>query len=148
MIEQYLIKKLSFEEIFEYLNLCDRNFNPPLSFKVDLNSYSKKISELAVHYCAIFNQKIIGLTCCYCNDPNKDIAFLSVTCIHPDYFRKGIGEKLTLYVESDLKTRNFRRIRAEIDIENVASQNLHKKLGYTIVETKGTSYYFEKIITD
>ena len=48
-------------EISEHLSCCDDNFVPPLSSRVEIVSYAKKIETLAMRFEARAGSKLIGL---------------------------------------------------------------------------------------
>ena len=56
--------------------------------------------------------------------------------VHPDYEGNGIGTKLVSYVLEQAKKKGFKRVEAEIAVENIASKKLALKCGFEIEGTK------------
>ncbi len=52
--------------------------------------------------------------------------------VHPDYQKKGIGTMLLKALIAQAKKLKFKRIEAEMAIENIASVKLAKKCGFKI----------------
>lgn len=142
MIMEILNKKLNKEEILFLLQKSDSSFMPePISTKIDLQSYAKKLADKALHFYAKENERLIGMTCCYMNDVNKSKAFISIICIDPDYFGKGIGRQLTIASEYTALKLGFRLIESEVHVNNFPSLKMYQKLGYAIDRNLDESHY-------
>jgi ribosomal protein S18 acetylase RimI-like enzyme len=143
----FVIKQLTKEKILFLLKKADYSFVPyPLSKKTDLNLYSEKLAEFAVHFFAEDENELIGMCCCYLNDPKKEKAFISVTCVDPNYFGKGLGQKLTTKCEIYAKDKGYKYIEFEVHIDNTPSIEMHKKIGYYIDRQVGESFFMKKFI--
>ncbi len=145
---KFLKSKLTSVEISAFFILCDKSFIPPLSNRVVIEEYAEKLSILSSHFCIYYNKTLIGLSCCYCNDYIGKKAYISVTCIHPKFQGKGLGKKLTLFVEDDIKKMDFKKIRFEVDMANLPSLSMHEKIGYLIVARNEHSFFLEKVLND
>ncbi|MDP4208588.1 MAG: GNAT family N-acetyltransferase [Bacteroidota bacterium] len=130
--------------LYEFLEACDGSFAPPLSTKVCISDYADKLSELATHFTISNNKETIGICCCYCNQPEQEIAYISVTCILPQWQGKGMGKLLTEYVEREVKKIGFQKIRLEIHKHNYLSLKMHNDFGYVIIKSIDNSHYLQK----
>jgi len=61
---------------------------------------------------------------------NITIAEVMDIIVVPDYQRKGIGTKMMKHIEEIAKKKGATLLRSDTGIENIASQKLHKKLGF------------------
>ena len=61
-------------QIAEHLARCDADFVPPLSGRVEINDYAKKISIKAKRFEAWSGDILVGLVAAYCNHHEKRIA--------------------------------------------------------------------------
>ena len=139
------VKQLNHDKIFELLLKVDSSFIPePLSGKCDLKLYSEKLAENATHFVIEEDHKLIGMCCCYLNDPKNEKAFISITCIDPIFFGRGLGKKLTLECESFATKKCFKFIEFEVHIKNIPSIEMHKSLGYFIDRQEKDSFYMKK----
>lgn len=136
---------IEFETIYKFLNRVDSYFKPaPLSTKTDLKEYAEKLHSNALHFSCWDSSELVGLSCCYMNNPNRVKAFISLICIDPNYFKKGIGKVLITLCELKAKELQFDIIEAEVDIENIPSFLLFKSNGYKIHHTKENSHFMQK----
>ena len=67
----YLSNKASEAEIAEHLSRCDADFVPPLSGRVEINEYAKKIANKATRFEAWSGGMLVSLVAAYCNDHEK-----------------------------------------------------------------------------
>ena len=81
------------QKILTFLKEVDASFQPKLSTKVDLVTYSKKLSKLANVFFATLDNKDIGIVAFYINSDRRT-AFITVIGVLPDCQGKGIGKFL------------------------------------------------------
>lgn len=142
-----LVEQQTKDAILALLKKVDSYFIPfPLSHRVNLRLYSKKLAKYAVHFSVIEDNQLIGMCCCYMNDPKNEKAFISITCVDPYYFGMGLGKKLTFECEAYAKRYNYKYIEFEVHIENTPSIEMHKTIGYTICKQEAESFYMRKLI--
>lgn len=124
-------KQLRQDEILFFLEKMDSYFTPEkISKRIDLFTYSKKLADKSIHFYLKDEEKLIGMTCCYMNDLNKLKAFISIICIDPEYYGKGIGSNLTLASEKVAFKLGFKFIESEVHINNSFSIKMYQRLGY------------------
>jgi ribosomal protein S18 acetylase RimI-like enzyme len=136
---------LSKSKIFNLLQKVDAFFMPlPLSERVNLLDYAEKLSELSIHFVIKKNNEIIGMTCCYMNNLEQKVAFISIICIVPNQTGIGLGKILTLKSENNAKSLGFSIIESEVHKKNIPSIKMYKKLGYHIDREREDYYYMNK----
>lgn len=134
--------KLEENEILNLLLRVDPFFKPtPLSVRVDLRIYAKKLATHAAHFFVRDNERLIGMICCYINDVNKTKAFVSNISIDPDYIGKGIGLMLSMECENAALKMGFKSIESEVHINNIPSLKMYLKLGYQIDRNLDDNHY-------
>jgi len=85
--------ELSDDLIFDFLKENDDALYPSLSDRVDLKAYSHKLSERAIHFVALKENKIIALLSLYFNLSPKD-SYIPFFCVNHDYQGLAIGKKI------------------------------------------------------
>lgn len=61
--------------------------------------------------------------------------------VHPDFRRRGIGEKLMRAIISYAKSRGAKRITLEVRVSNLVAQKLYEKLGFVSVGIRPGYYH-------
>jgi GNAT superfamily N-acetyltransferase len=130
MLVEYSFNKASEAEIAEHLTLCDVDFVPPLSCRVDIRDYAKKIASNAVRFEAWLDCKLIGLVAAYCNDGDKLIAYITSVSILREWTKNGIGANLLCQCVEYAKSLGIRNISLEVEASNVAAIKLYEKSGF------------------
>jgi len=93
-VAEYLSNKASVVEIAEHLSCCDADFVPPLSSRVEINSYAKKIVSKATRFEAWSEGTMVGLAAMYCNDLENRIAYITSVSVLKEWMGKGIAARL------------------------------------------------------
>lgn len=70
----------------------------------------------------------------------SDLIHITTLAVHPDYRRKGIGEKLMNYVLDLGKKEKYKTCVLEVRVSNEKAINLYKKLGFKIDKIKKEYY--------
>src|SRR5436190_21860381 len=97
MLQETIIYKTgtaSFSAVFTHLAKCNNDFVPPLSNKVDLELYSKKIAENSVTFEAWINDELVGLIAAYFNDLKQETGYITNVSTIKEYSGKGIASQL------------------------------------------------------
>lgn len=61
--------------------------------------------------------------------------------VHPDFRRRGIGERLMEAIMSCAKSRGAKRITLEVRVSNLGAQELYEKLGFVSVGVRPQYYH-------
>lgn len=131
------------QEIFEFLNKCDSSFMPPLSSRVNIQEYSKKIFENAVNFEAWDKGSLIGLISSYYNDQRGETGFISNVCVMPQYQGLGVANELLSLCLSYGRLAKFKMLRLEVALANNKAQNFYKKAGFVVTETTDKTQQME-----
>jgi ribosomal protein S18 acetylase RimI-like enzyme len=80
--------------IENHLHECDMRFVPPLSSRISIPDYARKLSTLADRFEAWESERLIGLVAAYLRNSNTLEGFISSVSICGDLEGKGIGSRL------------------------------------------------------
>lgn len=135
--------------ILEFLKKIDASFNPKLSTKVDLVTYSKKLSKLANVFFARLNNTDIGIVAFYTNFDSKK-AYITVIGVRPDDQRKGFGRCLLDLVVDHAQENKMNYLELEVDIVNTSAIKFYWRNGFTPSTSKdknnNSSFYMVKYL--
>lgn len=136
---EYTLKKATEKDVLQHLQTCDNNFLPPLSKKVNLEAYAKKIYEHTTTFEAWHDDILIGLVATYFNDVNNVVGFITNVSTIKDYGGQGIASKLMNQCIGFGQQNNFESIHLEVFPENGVAINLYKKFGFTEISVRNNN---------
>ena len=131
------------ESIYLFLDNINNEYNPPLSAKVDLRQYTEKIFDNAVLFVRNDNSNIVGMVVLYCNDENKEKAYIPLVGVLPSHRRRGIAKELMQEAISYVKSKDFNVIG--IHSNNPIAVKAYCDLGFDIIEDGERKYMEMKI---
>lgn len=114
-------------EIRDHLSECDAGFVPPLSKKVDLPAYARKIVNNAVTFEAWDGNRLAGLLAAYFNDEEKRIGYITNMSVVPRCAGKGVGSELIAHCINYAKKEKYREIRLKVNKANVPATSFYRK---------------------
>jgi ribosomal protein S18 acetylase RimI-like enzyme len=103
-------------------------FSPPLSSRINIVEYAKKLADKAINIILTRGGIDLGHAAIYLNNPPK--AFLSSFCIDHDHQRKHLGGVL---MEEVVKTCSYSQIafiELEVSITNAKARSFYLKHGF------------------
>jgi ribosomal protein S18 acetylase RimI-like enzyme len=129
---EYHLNRAVEKEILEHLLCCDVDFVPPLSGRVALNDYAKKISSKAMRFEAWSDHTLVGLVAAYCNDPTKQVAYITNVSVLKVWTGEGIAFSLLQQCIAHATTLGMQQISLEVASDNVPAIKLYEKGGFTV----------------
>jgi ribosomal protein S18 acetylase RimI-like enzyme len=133
---EYLLNKSSEAEIAEHLSGCDADFVPPLSCRVEINDYAKKIASKAIRFESWSGGMLVGLVAAYCNDREKRIAFVTSVSVLRAWTGRGIAARLMEMCVEHAKASGMKQISLEVASNNTAAIRLYEKSGFLAGKSK------------
>lgn len=133
--ENYLLNKASAAQIADHLLRCDVDFVPPLSGRVEINDYARKIESKATRFEAWSDGTLVGLVAAYCNDQESRIAYITSVSVLRAWTGKGIAARLMSQCIEHAKASGMRQISLEVGGDNAPAIKLYKKSGFEISNT-------------
>jgi ribosomal protein S18 acetylase RimI-like enzyme len=129
-VVEYLMNKASEAEIAEHLSRCDADFVAPLSDRVEINDYAKKIASKATRFEAWSGGTLVGLVAAYCNDQEKSIAYITSVSVLREWMGKGNAARLISQCIEHAKVSGMRQISLEVASDNAPAIRLYEKNGF------------------
>jgi ribosomal protein S18 acetylase RimI-like enzyme len=126
----YLSNKASEVEIAEHLSRCDADFVPPLSGRVEINEYAKKIANKATRFEAWSGGTLVCLVAAYCNDHEKHIVYITSVSVLRKWAGKSIVYRLMNQCIEHAKALGMRQISLEVASGNTSAIKLYEKSGF------------------
>jgi ribosomal protein S18 acetylase RimI-like enzyme len=127
----YRSNEASAAEVAAHLYRCDADFMPPLSNRVEIDSYAATIVSNANRLEAWAGDNLIGLVAIYCNDQKDFLAYITNVSVQKEWVGKGIGSSLTQQGIEFAKKSGAKKICLEVDFSNTQAIGLYKKIGFT-----------------
>lgn len=142
---KYTIKAASEDEIYLHLLECNNNFKPPLSEKVKVDEYSKKIFNKALSFEAWNNTILSGLLAVYFDDINK-FAFITNVSVLKNSISCGIASQLMKMCIEYASNALIKEIKLEVNQKNIQAIGLYRKFNFRFTETNGEEYIMKLAI--
>ncbi|MGJ0483813.1 MAG: GNAT family N-acetyltransferase [Methylomicrobium sp.] len=133
---KYRLNKASEAEIAEHLLRCDADFVPPLSGRVEITDYAKKIASKAARFEAWSDDRLVGLVAVYCNDLEKRIAYITSVSVSRESMGRGIGESMMRQCIARVKALGMHQVSLEVASDNMPAIGLYEKSGFVAGRTK------------
>lgn len=135
----YRIDTAAESEIASHLISCDADFVPPLSSRVEIRDYARKLFSNSRRFEAWSNGTLIAMLACYCNSGTS--AFVTSVSVLKAWTGKGIAGELLKNCREYVKAQGLSSITLEVSNANIAALKLYEKCGFTAEISK------EKVIT-
>lgn len=126
----YQSNRASWAEIAAHLSSCDHDFVPPLSGRVDIRDYARKIAREAMRFEAWSGGTLIGLVAVYCNDQERRCAYVTSVSVLKAWAGKGIVARLLSRSVSHAKSSGMRQISLDVASDNMPAFRLYQKIGF------------------
>ena len=126
----YLLNKASAAQIAEHLVLCDADFMPPLSGRVEIKDYAQKIAGKATRFEAWSGGTLIGLVAAYCNDQERRIAYITSVSVLKAWAGKGVAAHLMNQCIEHATASGLRQVSLEVASDNTTAIRLYERRGF------------------
>ena len=129
------------KDIIEFLKKIDSLFKIPLSQKIDLEEYSKKIVRNADVFLALDNESIVGIVVGYNNDKEFKISNMSILAVLNEYQGKGVARRLVNNFLDLAKNKKMEKVK--LSTVDARALKLYESLNFKIVREENEVYYLE-----
>lgn len=133
---RYAIGTCSEQDIVEHLEACDLQFRPPLSARVAVVDYARKLALQAITHEAWDDGVLVGLVASYVAAPNRSCYITNVSVL-VDYTGRGIAKTLLGQVAEYATRLGLAEIRLEVSKASVEAIELYEGQGFVPVESRG-----------
>lgn len=127
---QHRLNKASELEIRRHLLECDPDFVPPLSGRVDIASYARKIATKATRFEAWHEDSLIGLVAAYCNDTDSRVAYVTSVSVVRGWMGRGVASQLLTRCLEHAKASQMTVVRLEVGQANAPAIRLYEDKGF------------------
>jgi ribosomal protein S18 acetylase RimI-like enzyme len=124
-------------QLVSLLKACDASFMPPLSDRVDIDSYATKLFNRAERIEAWFQSELVGLLGIYLTAAGAGAGFISNVCVHPSHGGHGVGSALIELCKQRALRDMFTAIELEVCIKNLPVVSLYQRHGFSFIRTSG-----------
>ncbi len=125
------------ELLTSYLQSVDPQFSPPLSRRVDLGVYARKLLEHGIVAVALRGEgQIGGVAAFYANDRERRVAYLSLVVVDGDAQGRGVGTQLVTHALATAARRGMQRMRLEVQCNNTKAQAFYQRLGFRTLDLR------------
>ncbi|UVW29735.1 GNAT family N-acetyltransferase [Massilia sp. H6] len=124
-------------DIEALLRSCDAAFVPPLSSRVEIGAYARKIVDHARRIEACEGGRLVGLLAMYCDDLTTRRAFITSVSVSTPHARRGIAGALLRQAIEEARAAGMQVLALETSAANVAALALYCKHGFNIVKAAG-----------
>jgi ribosomal protein S18 acetylase RimI-like enzyme len=138
MIKINHYSSLPFNRIYNLLNELDKEFVPHLSHQVEIDKYSKKLSQRA-SFILLESDIDLGLIAYYLNEK---LCFISSFAIKSEYQGKGYSSKMYKTLIKGIN-KNIKIIRLEVSKINTKAINFYFKIGFNIIQQNKSTFILE-----
>ncbi|MEO7562947.1 MAG: GNAT family N-acetyltransferase [Ferruginibacter sp.] len=126
----YRIDTATEVEISAHLFKCNGNFIPPLSEKVNIKDYARKLALNSVTFEAWSHDILAGVVAAYFNDINNKTGYITNVSTLGEFFGQGLGSKLLKMCIDYGEKNGYRQIMLEVNSGNENAIGLYKKNGF------------------
>jgi ribosomal-protein-alanine N-acetyltransferase len=124
------------KDIRSHLSGCDRRFSPPLSDRVDIGEYSKKLRLNAVTFEAWNGESMVGLVAAYI-DTSERSCFITNTSVSPEFSRRGVAARLLAACLERARAEDVETVSLEVSKDSHPAIRLYTKFGFQVVGHRG-----------
>ena len=117
-------------QLHQHLLICDEQFNPRLSTRINLLNYAEKLHTKSVRFEMRHGQELVGLVAAYLNAPDRQTGFITHVSVLSTYLRKGLARLLVERCMEHARAEGFVEIRLEVSLGNTGALELYKGLGF------------------
>lgn len=120
----------SVAEVADHLQECDSSFVPPLSERVDISAYARKLATLAVRFECWDGALLVGLVASYDNDSARPSAFVTSVSTTISHQGRGIATRLLRQCVAHASRLGARAVVLEASAAQASALRLYEKIGF------------------
>ncbi|MGQ9845191.1 MAG: ribosomal protein S18-alanine N-acetyltransferase [Caldisericia bacterium] len=134
-MEEIKIRPMSNKDILAVVDIDKKSYAHPWG----VNEFFREVNynKFGRYFVVELNNVVIGYIGSWFL---SDLIHITTLAVHPDYRRKGIGEKLMNYILDIGKKEKYKTCVLEVRLSNEKAINLYKKLGFKIDKIKKEYY--------
>lgn len=126
--------------IHEFLSRTAGDFIPALDSRVDLVSYSQKLSRAAVNFFFRMSELDAAHAAVYTNRIDSGVAFLSSIAVDRQFRDSGVARELLKNVIAECRERRFRTLELEVGKNNSGAIRFYEGFGFRAQKLDGEMF--------
>jgi ribosomal protein S18 acetylase RimI-like enzyme len=126
---EYRTDTADWRTVAQHLARCDADFVPPLSGRVVLEDYARKIAANAARFEAWSGGTLVGLVAAYLDDGARR-AFITSVSVLRERTGEGIAGRLMRQCIEHATAAGLREIRLEVAGDNAPALRLYRACGF------------------
>jgi ribosomal protein S18 acetylase RimI-like enzyme len=143
---QYKIKTATEQEVLFHLEDCSASFIPPLSERINIAEYAKKIYENSMTFEAWEAGVLAGLIAAYFNNTRDRIGFITNVSVVKAFTGLGVASKLLAMCIEHARNNDFLKLKLEVNKNNTPAIRFYSKFGFENQTVKNDVLLMEKNI--
>ncbi len=128
---EFCFGNLGFEQVLTFLRETDKEFKHPLSEKVNLEEYARKLSQYSSFSYCVEQDEMIGMISCYTNRPPE--GYISNVCVKSSHQGCGVFSKMLDELLKRSATLGIKRLKLEVNDDNENAIWVYEKWGFRII---------------
>lgn len=136
LVPEYSINRADAVQIATHLRACDAAFVPPLSGRVDIDAYARKLADRAERFEAWAGDRLVGLVAAYCNGEGRRHVFISSVSVLPEWRGTGVASRLLERCMSRAEAFGAGLVELEVGRSNTPAIRLYERFGFTAVQAQ------------
>jgi ribosomal protein S18 acetylase RimI-like enzyme len=144
MTVSFRTNSATIDQLSEHLRRCDDGFIPPLSDRVVIDEYARKIAAQATRFEAWSNGGLVGLVAVYLPGPNDEPGFITNVSVVPELRGHRVASALLAECAAFARRHDIRSLRLEVDRRNDPAVGLYEASGFQQIELVGETITMER----
>ena len=120
------------EDIRSHLSGCDARFSPPLSDRVDIGEYSRKLRLNAITFEAWNGESLVGMVAAYLNVGERS-CFITNTSVLAEFSGRGVAARLLAACLERARAEQVETVSLEVSQDSRPAIRLYAKFGFQVV---------------
>ena len=126
------LNKSSAASVESHLRECDEGFSPPLSARVDLVKYARRLAAVADRFEVWSGSRLVGLVAAYLNNAETRQGFVSSVSVCSDVEGGGFASELMRKCVQLARRKDFESLGLEVGEADQRTQAFYLKHGFAL----------------
>jgi len=142
----YSSNSATVDQLSDHLRRCDRGYVPPLSERVVIDDYARKIAKRATRFEAWSDGGLVGLVAAYLPTAVDDPVFITDVSVHPEHRGRRVASVLLDECAAFARGHGVHRLQLEVDRQNRPAIALYEASGFHAISDAGDNVTMERSV--
>jgi ribosomal protein S18 acetylase RimI-like enzyme len=143
---EYKLNSANPSDISTHLKVCDNQFVPVLSSRINIHEYSSKLFDKAVTFEAWYQNELVGLIAVYFSNVESGEAFISNVSVVDRFNGQGIAKRMLENCILYAQQNNFNSLILEVNKLNLVAINFYQRNLFSEFEANFDSLFLKRLI--